>query len=116
MKEVKTYWDKEETKLKEWYFLKVTRYHGLYQTWYESGQKSYSGNYVNGEADGLHERWYENGNKWEEAHWLNGELHGPYQEWHLWTTTRSCFPKWYLHGTECSEDQFETTWLETREW
>ena len=48
MKEMKDYWDEEEKILKDHYFLKNNKLHGLFQLWYEDGQKREEYHYVNG--------------------------------------------------------------------
>ena len=45
---------------------------GLYQSWYENGQKYMECTYLNGERHGLFQCWHKNGNKWDECMYENG--------------------------------------------
>jgi hypothetical protein len=54
---------------------------GLYQVWYSNDQKFVQGHYVNGQRNGLYQEWYSNGQKEEECNYVNGQLDGLYQEW-----------------------------------
>jgi hypothetical protein len=56
---------------------------GLYQTWYDNGQKELECTYVNGRLDGLYQLWYENGQKELECTYVNGRTDGLYQEWFI---------------------------------
>jgi antitoxin component YwqK of YwqJK toxin-antitoxin module len=47
---------------------------GLYQLWYDNGQKALESNYVNGVKDGLCQEWYSNGQKASENTYVNGVL------------------------------------------
>ena len=55
---------------------------GLYQSWYDNGQKSIECSYVNGNIEGLYQTWHENGQKWLECTYVNGNIEGLYQTWH----------------------------------
>ena len=55
---------------------------GLFQSWYDNGQKEEEYTLVNGERDGLYQSWYSNGQKFTECTYVNGWIDGLYQRWH----------------------------------
>jgi antitoxin component YwqK of YwqJK toxin-antitoxin module len=55
---------------------------GLWRLWYENGQLSQEGNYLNGKAEGLWRLWHENGQLSLEGNYLNGKAEGLYRLWH----------------------------------
>ena len=62
---------------------------GLYQTWYENGQRDSRCNFVDGRFHGQREEWYSNGQISERSHWIQGniegngkgQMHGSYKGW-----------------------------------
>jgi len=56
--------------------------HGLRETWFGNGQKSEELEYVYGKMYGLYRSWYENGQKDVETTFVDGQRHGLYQSWH----------------------------------
>ena len=56
--------------------------HGLYQCWYENGQKWKKCMYINNKEEGLFQCWYETGQKYMEYNSANGKRNGLYQMWH----------------------------------
>ena len=57
-------------------------YTGKYVIYFESAQKRYEGNFLNGKMDGKQIRWHENGQKSYEANFKHGKQEGPYIFWH----------------------------------
>jgi antitoxin component YwqK of YwqJK toxin-antitoxin module len=55
---------------------------GLYQSWYEDGQKHVEATCVDGKLNGLYQSWYEDGQKLMETTYVDGKKHGAYQSWH----------------------------------
>ena len=49
---------------------------GTVETYYENGQLSIRGNYIDGERDGLWEWFRENGQLWVKANYTDGEQDG----------------------------------------
>ena len=56
---------------------------GIYEAWYDNGQKWIECSYVDGKICGLLQAWYENGQKWEEYSYVDGKMHGLYQQWNM---------------------------------
>ena len=54
---------------------------GLYQVWYDNGQKLMECTYINGKLEGLYQRWHNNGQKWVECTHVNDILEGLYIIW-----------------------------------
>jgi antitoxin component YwqK of YwqJK toxin-antitoxin module len=54
---------------------------GKYESWYENGQKSEEGEYVDGKMHGRWVAWYQNGQKEEEGEYVNGKRHGIWTFW-----------------------------------
>lgn len=54
---------------------------GSWISWYDNGTKNITGNYLNGEKNGKWTQWYDSGNKREEGAYLNGERNG---RWIFW--------------------------------
>ena len=63
---------------------------GLYNSWYENGQKGKEGTFKNDIGEGKWTYWYENGQKWKEGTYKDGREDG------LWTY-------WYENGQKSSE-------------
>ena len=57
-------------------------YTGKYVIYFESGQKRYEGNFLNGKMDGKQIKWHENGQKSYEANFKYGKQEGPYIFWY----------------------------------
>ena len=83
--------EKENGLYQCWYdngqkFVEVTyvdgKRQGLCVRWYDNGQKEMEANYVDGKFHGLVQHWYPNGQKETEETYVDGDLHGFYQEWH----------------------------------
>jgi len=67
----------------KYFVLKHTgKRHGLYESWYDNGQKCERINYQNGKKHGLYENWYHNGQKFEQINYRNGEKHGLCESWY----------------------------------
>jgi len=56
--------------------------HGMYEAWYENGQKCTETMYEHGQMRGIQRHWYENGQKRWEVTIINGEYDGLVQHWH----------------------------------
>jgi hypothetical protein len=54
---------------------------GVYNEWFQNGQRKFIGNYKNGLRNGLGVSWYTDGQKEAEENWLHGQLHGKAQYW-----------------------------------
>jgi antitoxin component YwqK of YwqJK toxin-antitoxin module len=61
-----------ERRVAELYNLDVIE-NGLYQSWYDNGQKQTECNFVNGKLEGLYQINYTNGQKWYEYNYVNGK-------------------------------------------
>jgi Family of unknown function (DUF5758)/MORN repeat variant len=55
---------------------------GLYQSWYNNGQKYEEVIYKDGKMEGLYQKWHENGQKYEEVMYKDGKSNGLYQSWY----------------------------------
>lgn len=112
---MKKYWDIEQTKLKEHYFYKDDKLHGLLSAWYLNGQIRCKCNYTDGVSDGFSEYWYENGQKSEEAYHVNGLLCRLYKSWYYSGDKRvEC---WYVEGIEYkSQEEFEESLIANKAW
>jgi antitoxin component YwqK of YwqJK toxin-antitoxin module len=55
---------------------------GLFECWYDNGQKYEEVPYVDGKRNGLYQGWYSNGQKWDEYVYVDGVKHGLYQNWY----------------------------------
>ena len=62
---------------------------GLYQSWYENGQKKYEQEYVDGKLNGPSKLWYKNGQLRINVNYVNGERDGDFIEF-------------YENGQQCS--------------
>lgn len=71
--QIKTYYDKEKTKLRERYYVnKNGLKHGLYEWFYENGIHCLKCTYKNNRLDGLYESFYENGKTLIKRTYKNG--------------------------------------------
>ena len=56
--------------------------HGLWMGYYDNGQLSYKGHYVNGREEG-HWEWYRsNGQLFHKGHYVNGKQEGYWEEYY----------------------------------
>ena len=55
---------------------------GIYQEWYDNGQKEVECTYKDINLDGLFQSWFDNGQKRVECHFRDGEEEGLYQIWY----------------------------------
>jgi len=97
---IKTYYDNEQTKLKEEYFVNAGKIEGIYRSYYynfselpknnttNKGQLLEEINYTNGHRNGIYKSFYENGSLKEEATYINGKINGIhklyYENGRLW--------------------------------
>ena len=56
--------------------------HGLYQSWFSSGQRSFSGYYLEGRRHGHSASWWTNGCLRTESNFVRGTAHGIQQAWY----------------------------------
>lgn len=54
---------------------------GSFKTWYENGQREFSGTFKNGLTNGRTQSWYPNGQIEADEGWLNGQMHGKVKYW-----------------------------------
>ena len=54
---------------------------GLYNEWYDNGQKTVEYNYINGKIEGFAQTWHPNGIKLSENSCVNGKIEGIYKQW-----------------------------------
>jgi hypothetical protein len=54
---------------------------GLYQKWWDNGQKLKECTYRDGKLEGIYQEFWENGQKMEETTYRDGKLKGIYQSW-----------------------------------
>lgn len=77
-----------ETKLnEEWIRLKTSeeslgKHDGLYERWYQNGQKAGRVGFKGGKEEGLSTMWYEDGQKKEEGYFQDGRMEGLWISWH----------------------------------
>ena len=84
-KTVKTYWDPEETLIKEEYsVVEGAEYikHGLYKFYTKNQVLSMEHNYVNGHMEGEIREYYESGKLWITYEFTNGAPNGPFLWYH----------------------------------
>jgi antitoxin component YwqK of YwqJK toxin-antitoxin module len=55
---------------------------GMYQRWYDNGEKYEEVMYKDGKKDGLYQSWHENGQKCSEIMFKGGVEDGLYKQWH----------------------------------
>jgi antitoxin component YwqK of YwqJK toxin-antitoxin module len=80
-------------------------YTGKYVIYFESGQKRYEGNFLNGKMDGKQIKWHENGQKSYEANFKYGKQEGPYIFWY--ENGQKSYEANYKKG---KEDGIVTSW------
>ena len=80
-------------------------YTGKYVIYFESGQKRYEGNFLNGKMDGKQIKWHENGQKSYEANFKYGKQQGPYIFWY--ENGQKSYEANYKKG---KEDGIVTSW------
>jgi len=71
---------------------------GVYQSWYDNGQKRIECNYRDGNREGLFQSWYDNGKIIEECHYLDNKREGLYQCW--WKNGQKMIECYYQDGKE----------------
>ncbi len=54
---------------------------GLWEEWYDNGQKREESNYLDGVLNGLWTRWWDNGKKESEGNFKNGKKNGKWTTW-----------------------------------
>jgi len=90
---------------------------GKWTQWYDNGQKSLEGEYLNGENNGKWTKWYENGQIESEGEYLNGEINGKYTFWYgngqksseaeyLNGKQNSKWTFWYYNGQKSAEGEY----------
>ena len=80
-------------------------YTGKYVIYFESGQKRYEGNFLNGKMDGKQIKRHENGQKSYEANFKYGKQDGPYIFWY--DNGQKSYEANYKKG---KEDGIVTSW------
>jgi len=80
-------------------------YTGKYVIYFESAQKRYEGNFLNGKMDGKQIKWHENGQKSYEANFKYGKQEGPYIFWY--ENGQKSYEANYKKG---KEDGIVTSW------
>jgi len=65
--------------------------HGLYESWYENGQRFEFANYNNGSLDGLYELWTLNGDIINIINIKNGLYNGLYEGWRYSNTYKKAY-------------------------
>jgi antitoxin component YwqK of YwqJK toxin-antitoxin module len=80
-------------------------YTGKYVIYFESGQKRYEGNFLNGKMDGKQIKRHENGQKSYEANFKYGKQEGPYIFWY--ENGQKSYEANYKKG---KEDGIVTSW------
>ena len=56
---------------------------GLYQAFFDNGQKRGKCHYRDGKLDGIYQEWNDNGEIGIECHYLNDKYDGLYKEWDI---------------------------------
>jgi uncharacterized protein len=59
------------------------KYMGLWYSWFENGHKKWEGDYKDNVSDGLWKYWYESGEKKTEGNWVNDKKTGVWHYWHI---------------------------------
>ena len=80
---VRTYYDNEETKLFEEYFINAGKIEGIYNSYYQHGQLREKVNYVDGKMNGIYKEYYYNGQLAGEVNYIFGKMNGIYKSYHL---------------------------------
>ena len=87
---------------------------GLYEAWYDNGQKCEEVNYVDNEYNGLYRTWHSNGQKEAEIKYVNGKEEGLSEFWYdngqkckeIWCDDDgklTFFKSWYENGQKYAE-------------
>ena len=58
---IRTYYDQDETKLKEEYFVHNNKKEGIYKRYYKNGQLWEKVNYINNKKNGIEKSYWKNG-------------------------------------------------------
>ena len=66
---------------REYYVLPNGDKHGIYKSWYESGQLFCQTSYKNGQEDGEYKLWYDNGQLTCQGPYKKGMKEGEYKSW-----------------------------------
>ena len=70
---IRTYYDKEQTKLKTEYFQLNGKRNGIYKSYHSNGQLESEVNYIDGKENGIHKSYYKNGQLREEVNYIDGK-------------------------------------------
>ncbi len=103
---------------KEKYTIKYGEKDGLYQEWYEDGQKCEECYYKEGKQEGLHQSWWPNGKIHIINNYKEGKREGIYQEWRLdgtkWSETNykndmreGLYQEWNSSGFKLTEKNYK---------
>ena len=85
---VRTFYDEEETKLKQIYF-QINQFNnkgikeGEFKEYFEDGQIFEICNYVNGKMHGKYQSYYKNGQPYITCTYVDGILKGQYTSYHI---------------------------------
>jgi len=92
------------------YTTKNNNIHGIFRSWYESGQLWHEGHWKDGKKDGIFRRWYENGQLSWEDHWKDGKRDGNRRRWY-----ESGHLHWEQHWKDGKKDGIERCWYKSRQ-
>jgi antitoxin component YwqK of YwqJK toxin-antitoxin module len=70
---VRTFYDKEKTKVEEEYFIMNGKIEGIYKLYHENGQLCSEVNYIDGKREGIFKSYYQNGQLYVEVNYIDGK-------------------------------------------
>jgi len=73
---IRTYHDKDKTKLNEEYFIHNNKKEGIYKSYYENGQLKVEVNYIDGLRHGIFKSYHDNGQLCEEVNYIDDKRNG----------------------------------------
>jgi antitoxin component YwqK of YwqJK toxin-antitoxin module len=82
-KVVRTYYDLEQTKLKEEYFEVNGKKEGMYKSYYFNGQLWIICNYIDGKINGEYKSYFDNGQLGIICNYIDGKINGEYKIYNM---------------------------------
>ncbi len=71
---IRTFHDKEKTKLKEEYFIHINKKEGIQKSYWKNGQLKVEVNYINDNKEGIYKQYYVDGQLCEEVNYVNDKI------------------------------------------
>jgi antitoxin component YwqK of YwqJK toxin-antitoxin module len=101
IKDIKTYWNKEKTKLKEEYYVNNGKKDGIYKKYNYQGKLSFEVSYISGKMNGIYKS-YKNGNLSYEVNYRDDVLHGTHIDYN--ENGNIIEIKYYENGVEITKN------------